>query len=306
MKKNEIEGVDYRHSLGPGPLRDHPDRPSVLFTWLKWWLREMYLDGFESDDQTKDFHREARENFKKAVPFVWTEQMWTMGLSAAETMPDSIQRGLTLQMPFDQILFAWKHQVTLWTLGIEPHDDDLSPGQTKEEAAKAMEAFWMLIHRHDDHWARAILYGREKGKSPPPGSGDVEMVWMKSAVISRDNDDGAVYRGLFAFLESPYVTYNYPVTGDNRAERKRISRAKDGLPPSMTDPRFVMLRRALIKREQGDQGSSVQWTHQWLVSGHWRDQWLPSSGSHRMTWIAPYVKGPPDLPLKTPVRLVAR
>jgi hypothetical protein len=41
----------------------------------------------------------------------------------------------------------------------------------------------------------------------------------------------------------------------------------------------------------------VEWDHRWLVSGHWRNQWFPSSGMHRQVWISPYIKGPDDLPL---------
>ena len=305
-KRSEIKGIDWRHTLGPGALRDQPDRASVVFDWLGRWRHEIGRDGFEADDQTKNFHRENREHFEKAVPFIWTDQMWTIGLNAAETMPDSRQRGPSLEMPFDDMLWAWKAPVTLWSLGIVPSKDDLPEGQTLEEAAKEMECFWMLIYRTGPTVGKGVLYGRAKAKQPPPGAEDSELVWMKSADFDLVNEDGAVYRGLFAFLDSPWITYDYQGGNENRAERKRMDRAREALPPAMIEPRFVMLRRALIKKGQNDQGADVAWTHQWMVSGHWRDQWLPSSVSHRMTWIAPYIKGPPDLPLRTPVRLVAR
>lgn len=41
----------------------------------------------------------------------------------------------------------------------------------------------------------------------------------------------------------------------------------------------------------------VEWTHRWVVESFWRNQWYPSLGLHRQIWIAPYVKGPADLPL---------
>lgn len=53
---------------------------------------------------------------------------------------------------------------------------------------------------------------------------------------------------------------------------------------------------------------AADWTHRWIVSGHWRNQYLPSCGLHREQWINPHVKGPDDLPLvvKPTVYNVAR
>lgn len=50
------------------------------------------------------------------------------------------------------------------------------------------------------------------------------------------------------------------------------------------------------------EGESRQrdWSVQWFVRGHWRNQWYPSLGTHQPKWIAPYVKGPEDKPVKTP------
>ena len=39
------------------------------------------------------------------------------------------------------------------------------------------------------------------------------------------------------------------------------------------------------------------WSHRWLVSGHWRNQWYPSEGVRRPIWIDAFVKGPSDAPL---------
>jgi len=56
-----------------------------------------------------------------------------------------------------------------------------------------------------------------------------------------------------------------------------------------------------LRRERSDtiesSGHTVEWTHRWIVGGHWRNQWFPSAGVHRQIWISPYVKGPDDQPL---------
>lgn len=39
--------------------------------------------------------------------------------------------------------------------------------------------------------------------------------------------------------------------------------------------------------------------HRWNVSGHYRQQWYPSSQSHEQIWIKPHVSGPKQAPLVT-------
>jgi hypothetical protein len=75
-----------------------------------------------------------------------------------------------------------------------------------------------------------------------------------------------------------------------RAERAKVTIPEDGV-------QVVTLRRE--RRSTAEEGdvSEVDWTHQWIVDGHWRDQWYPSLEAHRPIWIAPYVKGPEDKPL---------
>lgn len=91
----------------------------------------------------------------------------------------------------------------------------------------------------------------------------------------------------------------------NRATLRRLERAD--LP---TEPvKVVTLRRQVnVTPTDVDVGNLVDWSHRWIVSGHWRNQWLPSVGAHRLQWISDYVKGPEDKPLvlKDTVFRVAR
>lgn len=58
----------------------------------------------------------------------------------------------------------------------------------------------------------------------------------------------------------------------------------------------VRLRRERTLSEQ--LGGVANYSCRFMVSGHWRNQWCPTLGRHRQTWIAPYVKGPDDKPFK--------
>lgn len=138
-------------------------------------------------------------------------------------------------------------------------------------------------------------------------------LWIKRSIIkygSRYPDDfgeqaHAVGQWLaaFAFLNSPYVG----------AERVRVSRpARRALTRygSEDDPevRFVALRSPVP--ESGERplptGKQTTYSRRWFVRGHIRAQWYPSEESHKLIWIAPYIKGPEDKPLLNTIYKVAR
>lgn len=78
-----------------------------------------------------------------------------------------------------------------------------------------------------------------------------------------------------------------------RAVRRRAARAEV---PS--DVRVIYLRRpeAVGAPKHGE--TPVEWSHRWVVSGHWRNQPCGHGRSdRRLTWVSPYVKGPEDKPL---------
>jgi hypothetical protein len=58
----------------------------------------------------------------------------------------------------------------------------------------------------------------------------------------------------------------------------------------------ITLRRPKVTRDGVTR--EVEWSHRWLVEGHWRNQWYPSLEAHRQIWISPYIKGPEDKELE--------
>lgn len=77
----------------------------------------------------------------------------------------------------------------------------------------------------------------------------------------------------------------------NSASRKRIRRLGQDPRPV----RVINLRRASHSTGAGE--SEREYHHQWIVRGHWRQQWYPSREVHRPVWIAPHIKGPEGAPL---------
>ena len=67
--------------------------------------------------------------------------------------------------------------------------------------------------------------------------------------------------------------------------------------PDAGGVRVITLRQLRRPVPEDQSVAEVDWKHRWIVSGHWRNQYLPGSGTHRQQWIHPYVKGPEDKPL---------
>jgi hypothetical protein len=76
----------------------------------------------------------------------------------------------------------------------------------------------------------------------------------------------------------------------DRTAQKRLRRA--GYEPQRI--RVIELRRPA---HSGSGDGSREFHHQWIVRGHWRQQWYPLREVHRPVWIAPHIKGPEGAPL---------
>lgn len=78
----------------------------------------------------------------------------------------------------------------------------------------------------------------------------------------------------------------------DRTTRRRAQRR--GLPHSKVT--VIQLRRTEGARQQGE--SMVEWSHRWVVRGHWRWQACGvGRQERRRIWIAPFIKGPEDAPI---------
>jgi hypothetical protein len=103
-------------------------------------------------------------------------------------------------------------------------------------------------------------------------------------------------QGAWAELKTAWLLMQQPVTTVaeatfDRAERRRLARQRlDDRPV-----RVINLRRRAASTIAGQ--SDREYHHQWIVRGHWRDQWYASRGVHRPVWIAPHVKGPEGAPM---------
>lgn len=80
----------------------------------------------------------------------------------------------------------------------------------------------------------------------------------------------------------------------DRPAKRRWERENDRPIPEVI---VVELRKPISVTDNEHEYNPVDWSHRWIVDGHWKNQWHPSTSTHVPTWIAPYVKGPDDKPL---------
>lgn len=81
-----------------------------------------------------------------------------------------------------------------------------------------------------------------------------------------------------------------------RAQRRRAQRM------AFTSPTYgqinvVTLRRAYQPSGGEESGEDFEYSHRFMVRGHWRHQWYPSRGEHELIWVDPFIKGPENKPL---------
>lgn len=88
-----------------------------------------------------------------------------------------------------------------------------------------------------------------------------------------------------------------------RATRKRLER--EGWTHEQLI-QVVTLRRSSEQEQPRERsGEPVEWSCQWVVRGHWRQQACGEGYSERRpVFVLPYVKGDPDKPLKAPAERV--
>ena len=107
---------------------------------------------------------------------------------------------------------------------------------------------------------------------------------------------------MLALLNSPYIAKTEAKLP--RGIRRDYARAKKPIDDeSITS---VVLRRLIHTSTEDGTGIDREYSWRWWVSGHIRAQWYPSLQGHKLIWIAPYVKGPDDKPIKETVYHVKR
>lgn len=132
------------------------------------------------------------------------------------------------------------------------------------------------------------------------------------AIGSTIQDTLKMVLAMETFLESPFIPKeDRKLPRSTRRECDRVQK-KTGVNYNVKTPITTIDLRAVAKNEDGSSPkhdspkARVDWECRWLVRGHLRNQYYPSTDTHRLKYIHPYMKGPEDKPIKERVYYVRR
>jgi hypothetical protein len=111
---------------------------------------------------------------------------------------------------------------------------------------------------------------------------------LVSGGASADNH-GRILLAYWLLLRQTIVQVEDAEVTHQQAKRARRADVPD---------RVTVVRLRTVKRPRGDGQCSVEWSHRWLVRGHWRNARVgPGRVERRMVWIHDQIRGPEDKPL---------
>lgn len=234
--------------------------------------------------------RSRVERLRLADPMWVTAEMLTLVESAASSMPahalapaDLItdtgfavfERSVLIEGPGG----VWPIRAAFWypaegglhLIGFVDRDDDAFPLESKQR-------------QFDDiGWGRLVPH-LSSTWSWSDDAGDVEEGEWRSALVA--------FRRLMASLW--VISTQRIVVMSRQRPLRAIRRAAERANLPHTDIVVVTLRRPEHQDRDGEV-REVEWSHRWLVSGHWR-RWPSKDGTIRLVWVNPYIKGPADKP----------
>jgi len=117
-----------------------------------------------------------------------------------------------------------------------------------------------------------------------------------SSLDAADQPVARYFASLCAFMQQKILRTS--TISAERHARKRLER--QGFPHEPLIHVIELRRREPLKHEVLNGGEEIAWSCQWIVRGHWRQQFYPSKQETQPIWITPYVKGPEGKPLKPP------
>lgn len=288
FSKNELDRQNRETLQGKGLLVDL-QRPDSAFD-VMGTLRSLCTD-------------DMRRILAQAHPIVWTPQMSLTAFNAVNKLTQSLkaERDLVFLNPA-----IWLFAVPFYEGAPAGHatvpftDDGHIPFPDEIVGDLGVPVIAILFRLTDSEIVAHYFYY----------FADSQRLEIRQSRLPLGSEPGEIEKQAtlkwLRFAASPYlIITQHPV---HRHVRRRAEGKFEQIEKGVG---IILLRRAetiYSKAEKGEgEKAEINWSCQWWVSGFWRNQPCGQNRqSRKLTWIAPYIKGPPDKPLKEAVRLMAR
>lgn len=281
---------------------------------VRWWqtdAAERYASAFYTDSNLEEERGEAfhplnqRDRPHDSVaremvlllneaPTYWiTAEMVDLVDAAWKSMPRQPLR--TTDLPTMSGFAVFARRLWIWS-----DDDDRTAMRAiawyVTDAGLAIEAYMAKadLVASSEHYGLDLDAGT-RGNMPP-------LVVMHANGWKLGDDYADQHLRKWLYCAWILMGQRLAQTGEARPDRATRRRLEDTFARDR-QVRVVTLRRP-TQRTDPDEEHTVDWSHRWMVDGHWRNQWCPSTKEHRLTFIAPYVKGPEGLPFKEKDRVM--
>lgn len=234
----------------------------------------------------------------KAVPYYWSTEMASVVAEASRQYP--LDAVLTPDRLRDECFWYWcdapfVHMTALRQDGassrVPIHGVAAGVDRTTGKPHLRVVGFERLDDgRVVSIYATSWLFGEK------PGITEYSTTWLEQHGAIEDDD---APRRMFQFVlaAQQWLSQKILTTKEvalDRPARRRASRVME----LVSSVKVIALRAYESSSGQTSERREIDWSHRWIVSGHWRKQLHPSTGESVPTWIGPHIKGPEDKPLK--------
>lgn len=241
----------------------------------------------------------------KATPFAWSADTCSAVWLASKTVPMDARWSMDL-LP-DGLAACWWWFAQPLPIGMEESSDDRSDLDTEHLSGILLgrnpSGLWICDCRMSDYGPMctgltaasegATLSEIEHGRCIDAATGHTKKHARRSLELIR-----------FVMAAGVWLNQRIAVITDGHIERHRRKQLAREYAVDVSNVRVVELRRTESAPRLGCNVDPIEWSCRWIVNGHWRNQYHPSSGKHELKYILPYVKGPEDKPLKIPSQTV--
>lgn len=195
------------------------------------------------------------------------------------------------QMPFPLMFFSYETALPISNVGNEDPSVEIETNHLVLVHAQDGMNLFHDITNADGSDGRISAFGIPYGVTYPTDFREIELRPVSQVLA------------MLAFINSPFVdTSPQKLPRTLRRELDRTgTRTK-----TTEETSVVVLRRKVGTPQLSGEGEGREYSSRWWVSGHIRAQWYPSLKAHKLIFIAPYIKGPEDKPLKERTYVVTR
>ncbi|APQ42532.1 hypothetical protein phi16_gp029 [Corynebacterium phage phi16] len=276
-----------------------------------WMLPEIRTIIHKANDRIPYHHRgtDLTQNHTASLPKAslwWASQdMTKLARSAADTLP-AWTPDIVRPEPIGFML--WQEPIGRIDRKAPGYTEYGRPAEATLSDADVYAVHWSIINGYFTLTFYGSVDTKEQRDRTHPVYKNIYEIGVFTTVASHnfhpaENEllDQEVNRILHVIGASWLLMQQPTVATMRKAKPKGSGSGKKNKPKPGDSVQIIDLRRLATKRseEPSHDGPPREYSHRWLVRGHWRQQRVgPGRRYVKPVYVAPHIKGPEDAPIK--------